>query len=971
MAAQRTDYIETGFGAVFDRFNQDVIERILVLFDTIGARIDASSSKTADSTNAARLFAMKSVITANNVVLSESRLQLANMATGIVARLYSRRSKLWSHDDASYRDDFGDSIMLVDSIASLGDSSSRLLSNLLLAHITHGNLTAFSTLFKSMHSRKIAPSASVLAASQAVLDISLASAITISPSSSSSFPLKDRNVIASILSDFVNCMPASQKQSDSIAARLHALCCYHQGFQLARQYFASIDFAKINDPKLTLVCYSRMIQATAKYTHDIAQVEALFTALESNFNIQIDRSTYICMMHCYITLGAASSIPRMFQKMVDSGYTPCGDAYSCLIYSHAFFGDVDGAFRILDKVSDHQMLITNRMFLLILLAYAKSDDLVAMEAAEAFYEQYVFGKRIYGVEFFNVILFGYLRRSNISRMTAWLNKLVEYGCQPDSYTFGILLKGLLGNQSSNMTEERRVAFERDFEAVTGVPADDVRNSDSDATELRYRLQTFGSRDVIDWFQTSMIDNGPAPGLKTYIAIFEEYAKDKNYHKVFSLLGVLRDQGYQPNTKVYDLLIKTCAELPDGHTQAFELYNTMTKSQISPNPNIYFTLIRLCLAKRDADGLYSIIRESTTNRAVPFQSSFYMRILGPLLQHHDWSPSIFAILMVLDDLVNRSLRISKPVIVDFAQTAVEHRNVALAAVVAEAAMCFEVEPSRLPCDMVLKILCLTLPDTQIAIWRPRSGQAPYLPPEELAASDNTVSSDLESASTYTADLVVRFAKFAICSGSITDYRSLSQCIQHLGSQKLGQTIVDLWTSINDPNAFTNPESAATQQDQRDGDLQPSRHAHAKLPRSLVPLVIEQLGIYCRDEKRLRDVWTQLVAGAGFAGLESPTSIAEADLWAFCRALIWLGYTDEAIEWVTVGIEALGVPGGRLVLGGSSSSAGDFGGAEGDADGWVVRQMLNWLRLKGFADLEDRVISFWKPRKPHWVVDEEEE
>jgi tetratricopeptide (TPR) repeat protein len=103
--------------------------------------------------------------------------------------------------------------------------------------------------------------------------------------------------------------------------------------------------------------------------------------------------------------------------------------------------------------------------------------------------------------------------------------------------------------------------------------------------------------------------------------------------------------------------------------------------------------------------------------------------------------------------------------------------------------------------------------------------------------------------------------------------------------------------------------------------------------LISVLVEQLGIYARNQDVTKLVWEMLE----FEKLD------EEIIWAYVRSLVWCGYHSEAVQ-VAKGL----VP-------------------KEEYSGRVVVELRKWLKLNDLSALELELVEYWKIKKPQWVSD----
>jgi pentatricopeptide repeat protein len=106
----------------------------------------------------------------------------------------------------------------------------------------------------------------------------------------------------------------------------------------------------------------------------------------------------------------------------------------------------------------------------------------------------------------------------------------------------------------------------------------------------------------------------------------------------------------------------------------------------------------------------------------------------------------------------------------------------------------------------------------------------------------------------------------------------------------------------------------------------------LPSELIVLIIEQMGIYCKNPLATTRMWE----------LISPAAMNEDIRWAYVRSLVWWGWMDKVPAACTT----------------------DYRPKPNDT-GKVVVEICRWLKLKGLSDEEQGILNHWKSLKPEWI------
>ncbi|KAJ3318738.1 hypothetical protein HDV06_007063 [Boothiomyces sp. JEL0866] len=100
--------------------------------------------------------------------------------------------------------------------------------------------------------------------------------------------------------------------------------------------------------------------------------------------------------------------------------------------------------------------------------------------------------------------------------------------------------------------------------------------------------------------------------------------------------------------------------------------------------------------------------------------------------------------------------------------------------------------------------------------------------------------------------------------------------------------------------------------------------------ITSMIIEQLGVYIKDEKLTRLVYEEAKKTSDI-------------VWSFIRSLVWWGYLEDAVEVSTTGLQV--------------------------DDKTVPVKLGRWLKLKGLTDLENRLVAYWKERRPDWQLEKD--
>ncbi|KAL2913457.1 hypothetical protein HK105_207069 [Polyrhizophydium stewartii] len=874
-----------------------------------------------------------------------------------------------------------DTTDLLARLLPLGQVAVPALSHMLWDHVRLGDVDVALAVLRAMHDGGITPDLRGVAAASVLVDLarpddkepSNPPRIQISSSATVELVRIHRSILES----------AQIAPSDPSLAllRIELLCSHPAWVELAPAVLAAANLSAAQ-PALVLDAHRVMLAAAVAFKRDIVSAERLFAAPSQDYGVAPDRKLYTALMRAHVALANRERVLELDAAMRAAGIRPDAATFVALLNAHALDGDAPAALAVLAECADAGIAVSMPMLAAVLVAHVRNPDALAMDAAESFAADHILGVHTVGTSVFNIMIHGYARRGMLARMLEWFDMLLAQGCRPDAFTYSSLKYGVFSSAVDQSARDLRGSFDQIFERRAEMPVQEVRSVVSDTIELNYYLRSGSVEQGVSWFESNLAGGGMhEPDMAAYTNLLAALVQNGGSDEALALFDIMTERNFRPDADVYEQLMRLCIRSPGREYQSFQLLESMMAAHITPTPQILVILIRLCLRFSDSSNLDGLIQLATVRRRAALHPDFYTQALATLVHRTTtWGHAASAAAAILRDMLAKNAANAPAILTSTAQLAIAERCVPVLSALAHISAAVQAPlAAAFPADAVISALCTAVSgDADTA----GVGSADLA---DAGAGAHAVYSDAfdgeDPAGPPPADTelsavppplraLVRFVPYAVAQRAVADFGCVRECLRCLGAEKEGLAIFRLWHA-----------------------LEAAKPALA-LPADLPSLVLEQLGIYARDEALARRMWEEWAAApAAGTGAAAPTIAAatalgsadtgaaavtpadvqgadlaeetpatkpaqsatvareprrlatpprESDVWTFVRVLIWWGKIDEAEYWATEGVLALGIP------------------VQGD----LVRQFLNWARLKQMPDVEHAVRDFWTRRRPEW-------
>ncbi|KAI8923064.1 hypothetical protein BC831DRAFT_506259 [Entophlyctis helioformis] len=976
-----------------------LMDRLRAILDDLTPGINAHR------VNADRFWIVKQELEMLGASLSPQHLLLSEEARAILLRQHTEPPSASSHD---YTTSLSQADAIAAAVNSLiletGASAAQHLSPLIRQHLASDRWQTAAIILRAMHTHSITPDAPAIAVASAAMRLVQQARNQSDLGTQMDTPTASFSQdLASLIQDFADRHPVEASNPEVINAKLAYLCSSPARFPEAKQFFQSLDLAGMANPNLSARLYRRMLVAAARHDHDALLVQELIDALVNRLGIPLDRDTYIALMRSYLLLEDRESVVGIYESMCNDGHVPNLDVYAILIHAHAMHADTNNAFAVFRELLGRGLQPSLPMLVALLAAFTKSRDVLAMEAAESFFTKWIHGQAGLSVQVFNVMIHGYARRGQLADMLRWFDYMISNGYHPDAFTYSILRQGLLefrgdrpamgdsdpqqqadldgrSSQGSSMdvigssayvdalamlSKSGRsmlpidsydgilTAFDSDFERLSGVSPSAVRTLVSDTIPMQHTFRTFGLRAGRAWFESyfGSADAKSPPDVATYSTVMASYMRKRQHRAAFQLFGNLGSQDLRPDRRAYQQLIRVCKGLRGRESQGLQLYDSMMASRMVPEDRTVVSVLQMCIRLGDGDALMRVVGDITSGRVMQLKRSMYARLVR-LFVHAaagGWEPAAAACTVLLADLVNKradTMHAVRHVAATGADPAAPidpahliNAEESLSWVLASAshvalrAAGFAPSPPgvaiapppvapQIPAPLlgIIHTITATILQHGPHVIMPRLPTAPLLFTCLFQSVSDTDTPSSPSAAAPSPHPVPALLNHALQAGTWTDWPLVDAAVRHIADKRRGDLLFDIWTMLRTASA-------------------------GSVPPSTVALLLEQMGIYARDETHTRRLWAEWTDGetdcSGIGGVPS-----ERDVWTFVRVLVWWGRVDEAMEVATAGVVRLGIP----------------------VEGLLVRQVLQWLKWKEMHQVEASVAAFWKEQRPDLFADD---
>ncbi|KAJ3256751.1 hypothetical protein HK103_005124 [Boothiomyces macroporosus] len=347
--------------------------------------------------------------------------------------------------------------------------------------------------------------------------------------------------------------------------------------------------------------------------------------------------------------------------------------------------------------------------------------------------------------------------------------------------------------------------------------------------------------------------------------------------------------FKLDADVYSLLILQCYGKRPNAENAWKLFYQMKEDKIIPTPLVYRNLLLICRRTNDIDSCRKIIDEIIENEIV-MERGMVSNIIDMLLRNHKSQPTLWQVIK------QRSI---SPTDSSKFDSSFSRMN-------SQEQRAISNPPSTVLIESAIKFI-----EYQQAI----NNEAVGISGRQLNRLIRNVLV-LEDPSVYIAKIHSWITK--------AKDEQLVSALEHQLMKShlwdLAEKYVDLETKKK--HVIELAQNREVSQLYTMFKLSPDP--------IISSMIIEQLGVYIKDEKLTRLV---------YAEAKKTSEI----VWSFIRSLVWWGYLEDAVQVSTSGLQI--------------------------DDKTVPVKLGRWLKLKGLTDLENHLVEYWKEKRPDWQLEKD--
>ncbi|KAJ3342875.1 hypothetical protein HDU91_000477 [Kappamyces sp. JEL0680] len=644
---------------------------------------------------------------------------------------------------------------------------------------------------------------------------------------------------------------------------------------------------------------------------------------------------YTVLLSYYYKRKDFASAFAAYHEMIANGIAVDERVAAIMIRIHCYSGVIENAVAFLAEWQEKYRLRPNVYHYTSLIeGYSKNvtRDPAAMDKAEAIFESLDQLKIIPDEAVYSAIIDGYVNANNLDRVMDWIMKMIDSGITPGKYSFSILQKCALKNPRTTFA----YWFQKTFGANTQLTEDSLKDSPMSPLETQLSQVQLVTR-LIGTSRKKPVSTKRLTRIITALGLEREskvwskilatyFSSTLGRERVAEILQFMKTKNYPIGRDILSLLILlTYRKKSDDN--AWYIYQGMKEAAMHMDGLVYRNIFLIALKFRRREKLYELASDLIEGtKLAPLAPGIFGAIVTLLCGHKSTG--------VLPHGVARTFRIvplkprpDKPLpeatpwsVYKFHPKIIDSREPTNDEIVFSQRISSMKHNTRVAIGLVKdrleKKLKLYGSDFSIVV----DDAANTTDGESFLIEIHGILQCLDKASPEFLELEEIFYQRLFMSNdwrlayfflqphlhepSSRIYGYLTRYLVERGTKRDSMSLYTFWHHFRPRN----------------------------LPASLITLVIEQLGIYCKHPKATQQVWDSI-----------PLAMMTEDVrWAYVRSLVWWGWIDEVKAVCTTGYTPRSHDTGKVVV-----------------------EICRWLKLKGLPLVEKDIAAYWMSRKPEWT------
>jgi pentatricopeptide repeat protein len=616
---------------------------------------------------------------------------------------------------------------------------------------------------------------------------------------------------------------------------------------------------------------------------DLQSAETAFRDLRSRCNIIPNLKTYTSMMNAYRKLANLEQVVSCHEALLEDEITPDIAICNILVRAHVAKGHIDDAMQIMAEFEEIYGIKMNIKTLTSFLTGACRNFKCDMKLSLKTFDRIRSLGDKPDISVYNTMIGGYGRRKMFNEMKTWCSKLKEAGLNPDKYTFSIVSNALLYGTTGTDSKSPNLPLEVWFEEYFGQPlrpkseqSGSLASVYSDHVSLKHFLKGNSSDGFLSVLDRLRAQNQTGP--KTYHALITKSVKDGDLKNALDIFNKMCERNIKPNAAILSELIKLSIKAKNSWMHTLKLFKYSLRTEIYPSDEVYRNLV---IASARATRKWPYPRKNKEPVGMSLIIDSICNLKAPLS-----SGAYHGMLYGLthpDFLNNLNTRSSIQIL--------------------DSMFKWSIYPSRTAFNCVLSATSWDPSDQsfmQITNLLLRQQNQQLMQPYTKLLLENFLS--------HNHSIRIPLFYQSVGDRSSLMFRIIAQYIKQLAKEGNSELILQMSQKLLDCPVVIDPE--------------------------LCSLILEHLGIVCKDYIRARTFWQTLQNGAK----PSVPRITEQIAWTWTRCLVWWGHHHEAVEFATQGSEMLGISTHKILIPG----------------------LVSWLKEQNLTTEVEMVTSFWRRR-----------